>query len=115
MELYNKETLKALKEDMAESGYYLPKALFHGSKFGNIRLETKLAYVAILDTLLKKPNYNQDNLAFIKVDNPVIASTLATLANKEVDQAKVEKYLNELDLTNLVAVENKDVFVYQVD
>ena len=34
MELYNKETLKALKESVDDSTYYLPKALFQGSKFG---------------------------------------------------------------------------------
>lgn len=53
MELYNKELLKNLKNTVDDSGYYMPKALFSGSRFGNVRLETKLAYVALLDTLLK--------------------------------------------------------------
>ena len=96
MELYNKETLKALKESVDDSTYYLPKALFQGSKFGNIRLETKLAYAALLDTLLRKPVFNQENIALLKIDNPVIAQTLAAMANKEVNQAKVAKYLDEL-------------------
>ena len=65
MELYNKELLKSLKDTVDDSGYYMPKVLFSGSKFGNIRLETKLAYVALLDTLLKKPVYNQENLALL--------------------------------------------------
>ena len=101
MELYNKETLKALKESVDDSTYYLPKALFQGSKFGNIRLETKLAYAALLDTLLRKPVFNQENIALLKIDNPVIAQTLAAMANKEVNQAKVAKYLDELIEANL--------------
>ena len=104
MELYNKETLKALKESVDDSTYYLPKALFQGSKFGNIRLETKLAYAALLDTLLRKPVFNQENIALLKIDNPVIAQTLAAMANKEVNQAKVAKYLDELIEANLIEI-----------
>ena len=115
MELYDKETLKALKESIDEKGYYLPKALFQGSKFGNVRLETKLAYAALLDTLLKKPLFNKDNQALLKVDNPVIGQTLAQLANKEVTQEKVEKYLDELMEANLIEINKQDIFIYHID
>lgn len=115
MELYNKETLKGLKESITDNGYYLPKALFHGSKFGNVRLETKLAYAALLDTLLKKPVFNQEGLALLKTDNPVIGQTLAALANKEVNQEKVNKYLNELLEANLIEINKQDIFVYHID
>ena len=54
MELYNKENLKVLKDSLLDDSYYMPKGLFQSNK--NLRLETKLAYVAILDTLLKKAN-----------------------------------------------------------
>ena len=114
MELYNKELLKELQEAVHDAGYYMPRVLFHGSKFANIRLETKLAYVALLDTLLKGATYNQENLALLKTDNPVIGKTLATLANKEVDQGKVNKYLNELMEANLIEVNKQDIFVYNI-
>ena len=115
MELYNKETLKALKESVDDSTYYLPKALFQGSKFGNIRLETKLAYAALLDTLLTKPVFNQENIALLKIDNPVIAQTLAAMANKEVNQAKVAKYLDELIEANLIEINKQDIYIYHID
>ena len=115
MELYNKETLKALKESVDDSTYYLPKALFQGSKFGNIRLETKLAYAALLDTLLRKPVFNQENIALLKIDNPVIAQTLAAMANKEVNQAKVAKYLDELIEANLIEINKQDIYIYHID
>ena len=115
MELYNKETLKALKESVDDSTYYLPKASFQGSKFGNIRLETKLAYAALLDTLLRKPVFNQENIALLKIDNPVIAQTLAAMANKEVNQAKVAKYLDELIEANLIEINKQDIYIYHID
>lgn len=115
MELYNKETLKALKESVDDSTYYLPKALFQGSKIGNIRLETKLAYAALLDTLLRKPVFNQENIALLKIDNPVIAQTLAAMANKEVNQAKVAKYLDELIEANLIEINKQDIYIYHID
>lgn len=115
MELYNKETLKALKESVDDSTYYLPKALFQVSKFGNIRLETKLAYAALLDTLLRKPVFNQENIALLKIDNPVIAQTLAAMANKEVNQAKVAKYLDELIEANLIEINKQDIYIYHID
>lgn len=115
MELYNKETLKALKESVDDSTYYLPKALFQGSKFGNIRLETKLAYAALLDTLLRKPVFNQENIALLEIDNPVIAQTLAAMANKEVNQAKVAKYLDELIEANLIEINKQDIYIYHID
>ena len=99
MELYNKELLKNLKDEIGETNYYMPKKLFENVMFRNIRLETKLAYVAILDALLK-------------VDNPMIVKTLAILANKEVDQNKINKYLDELMEANLIEMNKQDIFVY---
>ena len=93
----------------------MPKILFNSNKYVNIRLETKLAYVALLDTLLKKPVFNQSNLALLKADNPVIGKTLAILANKEVDQEKVNKYLNELSEANLIEINKQDIYIYHLD
>ena len=115
MELYDKGSLKSLKESISGHEYYMPKVLFNGGEFANIRSETKLAYVAILDTLLNKPNFNNDNLAFLKRDNPMIANTLAKLANKEVDNAKMDKYLLELYEAKLILINKQDIFVYNLD
>ena len=91
MELYTKESLKEVIEKSKDE-FYMPKALFDHYK--NLRLETKLAYV--------------------KVDNPQIQANLAELANKEVDQEKVNKYLKELEEVELIKVDKQNIFVYDV-
>lgn len=113
MELYNKLTLKIVIDKHHEE-FYMPKILFNSYK--GLRLETKLAYVAILDTLINNPSYRQqDNMAFIKVNNPNIAKSLAVLANKEVDQDKINKYITELLDANLIEVNKQDLFVYDLE
>ena len=94
MELYTKESLKEVIEKSKDE-FYMPKALFDHYK--NLRLETKLAYVSILETMKNKAGYTTENTAYIKVDNPQIQVNLAKLANKEVNQEKVNKYLNEIN------------------
>ena len=86
MELYTKESLKEVIEKSKDE-FYMPKALFDHYK--SLRLETKLAYVSILETMKNKAGYTTENTAYIKVDNPQIQVNLAILANKEVDQEKV--------------------------
>ena len=54
-------------------------------------------------------------MALLKIDNPVIGQTLAILANKEVNQEKVAKYLNELIEANLIEVNKKDIYIYHLD
>lgn len=111
MNLYNKDSVKDLLTK-SDNEFYMPKPLFDHYK--NLRLETKLAYVAILETLKNKASYTADNLAYIKVDNPQIQLNLAKLANKEVNQDKVNKYLEELEDVELVKVDKQNVFVYDV-
>lgn len=48
MELYTKESLKEVIEKSKDE-FYMPKALFDHYK--SLRLETKLAYVSILETM----------------------------------------------------------------
>ena len=90
----------------------MPKALFDHYK--NLRLETKLAYVSVLETMKNKAVYTTENLAYVKVDNPQIQANLAELANKEVDQEKVNKYLKELEEVELIKVDKQNIFVYDV-
>lgn len=113
MELYTKETIKELEDKIDGNSYYLPKALFE-RKTNTVRLETRLAYVAILDTLVKRPGFTKEGTAFIKLDNPEIGRTLATLANKEVNQDKVNKYVEELEEANLIEINKQDIYVVNV-
>lgn len=112
MEVYTKEKLKALLEKIDTSTYYMPKTLFDG--YPTIRLETKLAYVAILDTLIKKPNYSKEGVASIKVDNPEAIKTLSSLANKSVDQDKMNKYIEELIAVDVLEINKQDLMVVEV-
>ena len=91
MELYTKESLKEVIEKSKDE-FYMPKALFDHYK--SLRLETKLAYVSM--------------------DNPQIQVNLAKLANKEVNQEKVNKYLKELEEVELIKVDKQNIFVYDV-
>ena len=59
--------------------------------------------------------FNQENIALLKIDNPVIAQTLAAMANKEVNQAKVAKYLDELIEANLIEINKQDIYIYHID
>lgn len=111
MELYTKESLKEVIEKSKDE-FYMPKASFDHYK--NLRLETKLAYVSILETMKNKAVYTTENLAYVKVDNPQIQANLAELANKEVDQEKVNKYLKELEEVELIKVDKQNIFVYDV-
>ena len=82
--------------------------------YKSLRLETKLAYVSILETMKNKAGYTTENTAYIKVDNPQIQVNLAILANKKVDQEKVNKYLKELEEVELIKVDKQNIFVYDV-
>lgn len=113
MELYTKESLKKIVKGN-ENDFILPKPLFDTHQFATIRLETKLAYAAILDILAHKAQYTKDNLAYIKIDHPEMKNTLARLANKEVSQEKMLKYIEELDQVNLIKVEGQNLFVYDL-
>ena len=102
-----KEVIEKSKDE-----FNMPKALFDHYK--NLRLETKLAYVSILETMKNKAVYTTENLAYVKVDNPQIQANLTELANKEVDQEKVNKYLKELEEVELIKVDKQNIFVYDV-
>lgn len=112
MEIYTKEKLKSLLEKIDTSTYYMPKSLFDG--YPTVRLETKLAYVAILDTLVKKPTYSKEGTASIKMDNPEMIKTLSALANKSVDQEKMNKYIEELVSLDLLECNKQDLMVVEV-
>ena len=89
MELYTKESLKEVIEKSKDE-FYMPKVLFDHYK--SLRLETKLAYVSILETMKNKAGYTTENTAYIKVN----------------------KYLKELEEVELIKVDKQNIFVYDV-
>lgn len=68
------------------------------------RLELKWAYVAMLNLLLDQPQYNSHQEAYLDLQTDRIAQALAVLMNKKVDEAKVQKYLDELIEADLLDI-----------
>jgi hypothetical protein len=114
MEKYNKTSLQILRDKKNLDGYYLPEILFDRQHFGNVRLETKMAYVAILDVLIKKALFNKQGEALVKTDNPLIITTLEALSNKVVTPEKMSTYYQELVEAALIVVEKQDVYVMEM-
>lgn len=108
MNVYNKQDIQNIK---VEGGYYLPKSVFGGHHYPTVRVETKLAYGALLNVLIEQPNYTQEGNAYVMIDNPVVASTLATLANKEVDVEKMKNYYNELEELDFITIDKLNIFL----
>ena len=82
MELYTKESLKEVIEKSKDE-FYMPKALFDHYK--NLRLETKLAYVSVLETMKNKAVYTTENLAYVKDVNKT-ASQLGPILGIDVNE-----------------------------
>lgn len=109
---YTKEDIEDLRKHDGE--YYMPNALFDTMQYKLIRLEVKWAYVACLNVLLESPSYNKEGNAFIKDDNPQIIVVLKDLANKKVDQEKINGYLSELEDNGLVEKIGRDVYLKKI-
>lgn len=115
MNIHSKQSLQNIREQNNEEQYYLPKSLFDRKNYGLVRLETKMAYVAVLDVLLKKPLFDKEGKAFVKMDNPEIVNTLHELTNKKVDLEKMQKYYGELVEAELVKIQKQDIYVMEVE
>lgn len=109
---YKKEDIEELQEH--EGQYYMPNALFDTMQYKLIRLEVKWAYVACLNVLLKTPAYNRDGNAYLKDDHPQIIEVLKDLANKQVDQEKIDGYLHELEDNGLIERIGRNVYLKKV-
>lgn len=109
---YNKNDVEELKGH--EGKYYVPNALFDTMQYKLIRLEVKWAYVACLNVLLQSPSYDKEGNAFIKDDNPQMIVVLKDLANKKVDQEKMNGYLVELEEKGLVEKIGRDVYLKKI-
>ena len=75
IEILTKDDVEELNGEKNDQ-YYIPGELFNGMQYNLIRLEVKWAYVAVLNTLLNKPHYDQDNNAYVKDDSPAIIEML---------------------------------------
>jgi len=109
MEYFDKATIEDINATNTDK-YYVPAELFDGVRFRLVRLEVKWAFVACLDVLRKHPLYDDEDNAYLSQDEASLPETLAAIANKKVDQAKVDGYLNELEEAELV--ERQDGRIY---
>ncbi|WP_249030305.1 hypothetical protein [Tannockella kyphosi] len=108
MNVYNKQDLQNIK---VEGKYYLPENVFGGHRYPTVRVEVKLAYGALLNVLLTQPNYSQNGDAYVMMDNPVVAATLAVLANKAVDIEKMKGYYKELEELKFISIEKLNIYL----
>lgn len=109
---YNKEDIEELKKH--DGKYFMPNALFDTMQYKLIRLEVKWAYVACLNVLLDTPSYDKEGNAFIKDDNPKIIEVLKDLANKKVDQEKINGYVIEMEDNGLIEKVGRDIYLKKI-
>lgn len=76
-----------------------------------IRVEVKLAYLAILNTLIDKASFNEHQEAYLKIDLDYLAERLGTLANKKVDVAKIQSYVTELVELDLLDMKEDAIYL----
>ena len=113
MDLLTKQDVEELLSEK-EDQYYIPGELFNGMQYNLVRLEVKWAYVAVLNTLLNKPHYDQENKAYVKDDSPAIIEMLVKIANKKVNAAKIECYLDEMDELELITRVGRNVYLRKI-
>lgn len=109
---YKKEDIEELKKH--DGKYFMPNALFDTMQYKLIRLEVKWAYVACLNVLLESPSYSKEGNAFIKDDNPKIIAVLKDLANKKVDQEKINGYVIEMEDNGLIEKVGRDIYLKKI-
>ncbi len=76
-----------------------------------IRVEVKLAYLAILNTLVDKASFNEHQEAYLKIDSDYLAKRLGTLANKKVDADKIQSYMIELAELDLLDIKQDGLYL----
>ncbi len=101
--LYTKEAIEKIHYNQ---GYYIPENVL---KNKIIRTEVKWGYIALVNVLLREPKY--DDYPYVEKDNPLTIEMLKALANKNVDQAKIDQYIQELSDYDVVHVRDNKVFI----
>lgn len=113
MEFYSKKDIESLKKECHP--YYVPDELFGSMQHKLVRLEVKWAYVACLNVLINSTLYDNNGHAYMKSDHPALIDVLAKLANKKVDQEKIEGYIRELEDHDLLRVSSKDIYLQKIE
>lgn len=112
MEFYNSNDILELKEECHP--FCVPDELFGGMQYKLVRLEVKWAYVACLNVLINNTLYDENGHAYMEVNYPAMIDTLAKLANKKVDQDKVEGYIHELEENELLMVSSNHIYLQRI-
>lgn len=113
MEFFTKQDINEINKTNKDL-FYVPAELFDGMQYNLVRLEVKWAYVACLNVMLKKAQYDHDNNAYIKDDSPAIIESLKALANKKVDQEKIDGYFNELEDNELIERHGRNIYLRRI-
>ena len=64
--------------------------------------------------MLKSPSFDRDGQAYIKDDHPQIIEVLKDLANKKVDQEKIDGYLKEMEDNGLIERIGRDIYLKKI-
>lgn len=113
MEFYSKKDIEGLKKECHP--YYVPDELFGSMQYKLVRLEVKWAYVACLNSLINHAFYDEQGHAYIKDAYPQMIDILAKLANKKVDQEKIEGYINELEEQELLMTSSDKIYLQKIE
>lgn len=110
MEFYKKSKIDVINAHLQDH-YYTPEDLFKKKDFVLVRLEVKYAYLAVLNTLIKYPKYTEDEVGYLKENDSKLIEMLQLLANKKVDQEKMDHYMEELMDHQLIKKEQDKIYV----
>lgn len=92
-------------------GYYIPETVV---KNPVLRTELKWGYTALVNVLIKDTLVDDDNNPYVVIDNPMTIEMLKALANKKVDQEKINTYIDELEELGFVVVKDNKVYIDKI-
>ncbi len=109
---YNRLDIEDLKE--YKDRFYMPNPLFNTMQYKLVRLEVKFGYTACLNTLIRNASFDEEGKAFILDNDPLIIDILKELANKAVDQEKIDGYLNEMEEASIIERNGHAVYLKKI-
>lgn len=109
---YTKSDIEELKQH--DGKYCMPDALFDTMQYKLIRLEVKWAYVACLNILIQEALFDEQEQAYMNVDNPGVVDILRDLAHKAVDQDKVNGYISEMEDYGLLESVGQHIYLKKI-
>lgn len=109
---YNRRDIEDLQE--YKERFYMPNPLFNTMQYKLVRLEVKFGYTACLNALIRNASYDDNGYAYILDNDPLIIDILKELANKAVDQEKIDGYLNEMEEASIAERKENKVYLKKV-